>query len=314
MINLHVGDAETVLKKLQPDSVDCCITSPPYWRKRRYDAGGIGWEDSPECYVNELARVFDALKTVLKPVGSLWINIADTYKKNYSMAGIPWQLASILSDRGWIVRNDVIWNKGPGPDKSTNRLTFCHEHLFHLVKSYPYYYNEAAVRGDPINLDKTKLLTKSLLRIKTNDLMKSDEKTKAEKTLRKMVGSDVNFVMVLKGGRTADGNKRRKQLDRDGFYFMKYNSRGGKFPDVWNISNRTGPNARDSIDHCAGYPEELCHLPISSTCPPKGVVIDPFCGTGTTGVVAKKFKRQFIGIDLSANYIDYSNSRLKGKP
>ncbi len=312
----HVGDAATVLASLERASCACCVTSPPYWRKRRYDSGGIGWEKTPEDYVNELVRVFDALRSVLKDSGSLWINIADTYDVSQSMVGIPWKLAATLAQNGWVIRNDVIWNKGPGPDTATDRLTFCHEHIFHLVKRkspttvQSYYYNDNAIRGDPINHDKTKLLAKSVVRIYNNKFMTAAQKTFAGRKLRKLIDENVAFVMVLKGQRCPNGIKRRRELNSRGFYFMRYDARGGKFPDVWNISGHVGCKGRDSIEHCASFPEEICNIPIATTCPPQGVVIDPFCGTGTTARAAKRFRKKFVGIDISPTYIAYAKGQL----
>lgn len=315
-IQFHVGDAATILATLPEASVACCVTSPPYWRKRVYDSGGIGWEDTPEAYVNELARAFDQIHRVLKDSGSLWINIADTYHKSGGMVGIPWKLAHTLSEAGWVVRNDVIWNKGPGPDKATDRLTFCHEHIFHLVKRksstvvQPYYYNDSAIRGDPIHHDKTKLLAKSVVRIYNNKFMIASQKKTAGRKLRQLIDENVAFVMILKGQRTPHGLKRRRELNSRGFYFMLYDTRGGKFPDVWNISGHSGPVGRDSIEHGASFPEEICNIPIATTCPPRGVVIDPFCGTGTTARAAKRMRKKFIGIDISPTYIAYARDSL----
>lgn len=308
----HVGDASTVLATLPEASVSCCVTSPPYWRKRVYDTGGIGWEATPEDYVNELVTVFNELRRVLTPSGSLWINIADTYDQYQSMAGIPWKLADALSQRSWTIRNDVIWNKGPGPDSADNRLTFCHEHIFHCVKTpargkrLAYYYNSDAIRGDPINHDKTKLLAKSVVRIYNNKFMNPDQKQAVRRKLRQLINEDVAFVMVLKGQRVPHGVKRKKEINSRGFYFMVYDVRGGKYPDVWNITTRAGPAGRDPIEHCASFPEELCNIPITTTCPPRGVVIDPFCGTGATARAAKRLRKKFIGIDISPTYIAYA--------
>ncbi len=145
------GDARTVLDELPAESIDCCMTSPPYWSQRSYAGGGIGLEERYEEYVAKLVIILGKVKRVLKPTGSLWLNIGDAYfKKN--LLGLPWRVALRLTDdQGWILRNSIVWNKiKGGPDNALDKLRNVHEMLFHLVKSPKgYFYDVDAARNSP---------------------------------------------------------------------------------------------------------------------------------------------------------------------
>ncbi len=137
------GDALTVLKQLPAEAIDFCMTSPPYWNKREYANQGIGLEDTYQEYIANLMAIFAQVKRVLKPTGSFWLNIGDTYF-NKTLAGIPWRVALKMTDeQGWILRNSVVWNKVKGGlDNTQDRLRNVHEHIFHFVKiPRDYYYN-----------------------------------------------------------------------------------------------------------------------------------------------------------------------------
>jgi NOL1/NOP2/fmu family ribosome biogenesis protein len=142
------GDARVILKSLPENSVDCCMTSPPYWGKREYDSGGLGLEENYDDYVANLLQVFEQIQRVLKRTGSLWLNIGDTYR-NKRLLGIPWRLVlNMMDGQNWILRNTVIWNKIKGGfDNASDRLANAHEPIFHLVKSVDYYYNSEAIRS-----------------------------------------------------------------------------------------------------------------------------------------------------------------------
>ena len=302
------GDALEVLRELPSESFDCCVTSPPYWRKRLYEAGGIGWEETAEEYVEALLPIFARVKRVLKRAGSLWINIADSYHRK-SMQGIPWKLASSLAEDGWFVRNDVIWSKVPGPDNARDRLSFCHEHLFHLsLMETGYHYDDSAVRRGGASGIKSSVESASR-RIRDAATLTQREKESAEAALSSLVKEGVTrFVMMLRGQRAF--GKRGEWLRRDGFCFLRYDPRGGKVGDVWDLSNRSARRGRDSVDHGAAFPEDLIEMPIRATCPRGGIVLDPFCGTGTTLAVAGKLGRRFVGIDLSEKYVSASKERV----
>lgn len=138
------GNALSVLKALPDSSIDCCMTSPPYWNKRQYHDGGIGLEDDYKDYITNLLTIFEQVKRVLKSTGSFWLNMGDSYQQK-TLLGLPWRIAiKLIDDQGWILRNSIIWDKVKGgPDNTQDRLRNVHEDLFHLVKtSKEYYYRE----------------------------------------------------------------------------------------------------------------------------------------------------------------------------
>src|SRR3989442_431700 len=145
-----LGDARTALASFSPSCVDCCITSPPYWGQRAYSGGGIGLEETVVEYVENLLAIVAEVKRVLKPTGSFWLNIGDTYQRK-SLVGIPWRVALAMTDRqGWILRNSVIWNKVKGGlDNAKDKLRNIHETVFHFVKSDRYFYDTDAIRCKP---------------------------------------------------------------------------------------------------------------------------------------------------------------------
>lgn len=141
------GDSREILPRLEPETIDCIITSPPYYQLRDYNVSGqIGTEQTPEDYITTLTAIFAAAKTLLKPRGTLWINIGDTYK-NKNLLGIPWKLAFALQNNGWILRQDIIWAKpNPMPESVCNRCTKSHEYLFLLSKSPDYYFDMDGIK------------------------------------------------------------------------------------------------------------------------------------------------------------------------
>ncbi|MBQ6207694.1 MAG: site-specific DNA-methyltransferase [Oscillospiraceae bacterium] len=129
-----VGNALSVLREFPENCVDCCITSPPYWKKRQYANGGIGMEADYRDYIRNLTDIFAEIRRILKPSGSFWLNIGDSYHKK-SLLNIPWRVSIALTEQGWILRNTVIWNKVKGGmDNTTDRLRNVYEPLFHFVK------------------------------------------------------------------------------------------------------------------------------------------------------------------------------------
>lgn len=147
MFEIFMGDALSVLKEIPDNFFDTCATSPPYWKKRDYKhPDQIGQEKTPAEFVIALADVFDQVKRVLKPRGSLWINIDDTFHDGV-LLGIPFMLVFELKKRGWIFRGDGIWWKpNSSPESADNRLTRAHEYLFHFVKQRDYYFDMDSIR------------------------------------------------------------------------------------------------------------------------------------------------------------------------
>lgn len=328
---LVAGDALACLRTLPDTSVDMALTSPPYWRQRRYDdPAALGGEASVREYVAALLPIFAEVRRVLKPTGSLWLNLGDVYE-NKGLCGIPWRVALALQDeQGWILRNEVIWHKlKGGPDQARDKLRNVHEQLFHFVRSARPYYDDAAIRNPPRPTTTVAggIVTAtgvSGVRYR-RQIQRSTALTPAERaaalarldaTLARVVAGELfDFRMVIRGQQRVTHSDstsisgRATELARDGFYILPYDKRGSKPGDVWGIV----PEDRWRRDtHSAPFPEELCDLPILATCPPGGLVLDPFVGTGTAVVAAVRRGRRGIGIDLSAGYLQTALERLAG--
>ncbi len=324
---LMLGDALAVLRRFPDSSVDCAMTSPPYWGKREYDNGGIGLEADYREYVNDLCEIFGELKRVLKDDGSFWLNIGDSYKSK-KLLGIPWRVALELTDsQGWILRNSVIWNKvKSGMDNTKDRLGNVHENVFHFVKQNKYYYDADAIRSKP---RQTKVVNGAVVsatgvsgvrykrQIELSTALTDEEKVHARNALNAILedvseGKLSDFRMVIRGQqRTTHSDRekvsgRAKELLDKGYYFLRYHPNGSKPTDIWDIIPE---DTQKREAHFAPYPEDLCKIPILATCPEGGVVLDPFCGTGTTLLVSKQLNRKSIGIDISRQYLEISEER-----
>lgn len=325
---LLAGDALAVLKALPNECIDFAMTSPPYWGKREYENGGIGLEPDYRDFVKHLAEVFYELKRILKPTGSFWLNIGDTYSDK-ALLGIPWRLAFELTDKqGWTLRNSVVWNKlKGGMDNSKDRLANVHENVFHFVKQAKgYYYNADAIRSKP---REAKIVNGAIVsatgvsgvrykrQLELSTALSLEEKKSAFLALDKMLadvsaGNVSDFRMVIRGQQRAthsDSEKvsgRAKELRDKGFYFLKYHPNGSKPGDVWDIIPE---DTQRREGHFAPYPVDLCKLPLLATCPEGGIALDPFCGTGTTLYAARNIGRKSIGIDISEEYLKLSHER-----
>jgi DNA modification methylase len=328
---LH-GDAFSILRELPDSCIDFAMTSPPYWGKREYESGGIGLESNYQDFILHLAAVFLELKRVLKPEGSFWLNLGDSYSAKH-LVGIPWRVAfELVDNQGWILRNSVIWNKvKSGMDNSKDRLGNVHENIFHFVKQAKgYYYDADAIRSKPRS---TKVVNGAIIsatgvsgvrykrQIELSTCLTDSEKLAAFRALEHMLadikaGNTSDFRMIIRGQqRTTHSDKekisgRAKELRENGFYFLKYHPKGSKPCDVWDILPE---DTRSNASHFAPYPLELCYLPLLATCPIGGMVLDPFCGTGTTLLAAQKLMRKSIGIDISRSYLDQSQQRCEAR-
>lgn len=325
------GNALNVLKELPPESIDFAMTSPPYWGKREYENGGIGLEGDYRDFVSHLAAIFSEVQRVLKPTGSFWLNIGDTYSGK-GLVGVPWRIVFELTDhQGWILRNSVIWNKlKGGMDNSKDRLANVHENVFHFVKNAKgYYYNADAIRAKPrsarvVNGAVISATGVSGVRYKRqlelSTALDDDEKSAAFAALNQMLadvaaGNVSDFRMIIRGQQRAthsDSEKvsgRAKELRDKGFYFLKYHPNGSKPGDVWEIIPE---DTQRREAHFAPFPIDLCRRPLLATCPPGGVVLDPFCGTGTTLLAARYLGLQSVGIDISRRYLELSQERCDG--
>lgn len=322
------GDALDVLRGLPDGAAETCVTSPPYWGHRQYDVAGLGQEETAEAYVESLCRILHEVKRVLKPDGSLWLNIGDSYEGK-CLLGIPWRVAlQLMNHGGWILRNDVIWNKVKGsPDNAADKLRNVHEHVFHFVKQKTYYYDVDAIRSNP---KKTKVLNGSVVsatgvsgirykrQIELSTSLSPEEKVSALTALDALLGDMragkvSDFRMIIRGQQRVTHSSsesvsgRAKEIRSKGFYFLRYHPNGSKPSDVWDILPEDTQN-REA--HFSPFPSDLCRIPILATSRLGGVVIDPFCGTGTALAVAKELGRSAIGIDVSPSYVDFVRTRL----
>jgi site-specific DNA-methyltransferase (cytosine-N4-specific) len=305
---IHVGDALATLRTLPEQSVNCCVTSPPYWGLRDYGVDGqIGLEDTPQRYVEVMVAVFAEVRRVLRDDGVLWLNLGDSYVgggrgggaadckqrtnvgsldaapnvrvaglKTKDLCGMPWRVAFALQADGWWLRSDCIWSKpNPMPESVTDRPTKAHEYVFLLSKSAQYFYDGDAVR-DPLAA-KTFTTFGCRHRAQGNDALG-------------MVKSD-NW------GRTVAEHKPK--LDENG------EIAGANMRTVWSIASQPFAGA-----HFATMPEALAERCVLAGSPDGGTVLDPFCGAGTTGVVSVRRARHFVGIELNPTYAAMARRRI----
>jgi DNA modification methylase len=324
------GDAGAILQDLPDNCIDFVMTSPPYWGKREYENGGIGLESDYKDFVKHLATVFSQIKRVLKQEGSFWLNLGDSYNGK-ELVGVPWRVAfELVDNQGWILRNSVIWNKlKGGMDNSKDRLGNVHENIFHFVKQPKgYYYDADAIRSKP---RESKVVNGAIVsatgvsgvrykrQIELSTALSDAEKTAAFSALEQMLseigsGRVSDFRMIIRGQQRAthsDSEKvsgRAKELRDKGFYFLRYHPKGSKPSDVWDILPE---DTQRRETHFAPYPVDLCILPLLATCPEGGMVLDPFCGTGTTLVAARNLGRRSVGIDISRRYLELTQKRCE---
>ena len=305
------GDCLSVLKEMPKDCVHCCVTSPPYYGLRDYGIEGqVGREATPEQYIAKLAEIFSEVYRVLRADGTCWLNISDTYCgtgskggckdpknpegrngqkvsiaqnvegcKHKDLIGIPWMLAFALRNNGWYLRNDIVWQKGNAmPESVKDRLTRSYEHIFLLAKSQKYFFNALAI-AEPIAADTARRYM--------------DRRGNSHKYSGEVPGQ----VGVQKF------NKPREAGEiKENDISPVRNCR-----DVWLIN--TVPYRGK---HFAAYPPKLAERCILAGCPEGGIVLDPFFGSGTTGLVALKNGRHYIGIELNEEYCSLAGKRIGG--
>ena len=305
------GDALTVLKTMPDESVNCCVTSPPYYALRDYGVDGqIGREATPALYVARLTEIFREVRRVLTTDGTLWLNIADTYAgkgdqgehidpkypngrtgqvvalnkkvegcKAKDLIGIPWLLAFELRQDGWYLRSDIIWMKAnPMPESAKDRPSRCYEHIFLLSKSRKYFYDGDAI-AEPV----------------------------AETTIRRIKGgrsTKTKHGEVIPGQNTVQSINRPREA---GTYTETDISMFRNKRDVWLIN--TVPYHGG---HFAAFPPKLAETCILAGCPAGGIVLDPFLGSGTTAAVAKQLDQHYIGIELNPDYCALAEQRIGG--
>lgn len=327
---LFQGDSLEILRHLPDCCVDCVITSPPYYKKREYIGGGIGLEASWQEYIDNLTDICAEVYRILKPTGSFWLNIGDSYQEK-NLVLIPERVAMKLTDEiGFTLRNHVVWNKLKGsPDNAKDKMRCLWESVFFFTKKpCGYYYDIDAARKPPRKAKSVKhgavvsatgvSGVRYRRKIELSTSLSEEEKANAIKALEDMLmqveqGEIPDFRMVIRGAsRTTHGNStklsgRAKELADKGFYFLKYSKKGANISDVWDIIPEDTQNRKM---HYAPYPEDLVKNPIALTCPVGGIVLDPFVGTGTTCKVASDMGRKSIGIDMGLTYLETAEERL----
>lgn len=275
---IFTGDSLASLKALPKNSIDCIVTSPPYYGQRDYGMDGqIGNESKPEEYIANLVNIFNECKRVLKDSGSLWLNLGDKYNKG-NLMGMPWRVALALQDEGWILRNDIIWHKPNAmPHSAKNRLTTDHEYIFFFTKkAKDYYYDQDAIR--------------------------EEHKTFSEDS--KMKGGRNHFGK--NGGTPEKGKNSGNSNLHDGRWDQAFHPNGRNKRTVWNV-----PLSKFRGAHFAVFPERLIEPCILAGCPKDGIVLDPFFGAGTTGFVATQQGRKYVGLELNPEYAEIAENRLK---
>ena len=325
------GDALIVLRSMPANSIDCVVTSPPYYMKRQYLGGGIGLEKTFQEYIDNILAITQEIYRILKPTGSFWLNIGDSYKEK-QLLNIPYRVAIKMQDnQNWILRNTVVWDKMKGAmSQSKDSLGCEYEPLFHFVKRKSgYYYDSDSVRKKPrsAHVENGAVVSATGVsgvryrrKIELSTELTEEQKKNAYQALDEVLnrikqGKLADFRMVIKGanqrvtnGNTTNLSGRAKELQDKGFYFLFYNPNGSMISDVWQIIPE---DTHGRKLHFAPFPEDLVKTPIVVTCPPDGIVLDPFVGTGTTSYVAAQFGRKSIGIDMAQEYLELAESRCE---
>ena len=270
--SIITGDALAELRKLPAESVQMCVTSPPYWGLRDYkNKKQIGLEKNFEEYIQKLCAVFEGVKRVLKKDGSCWVNLGDTYSGGSNkdlpdkcLCQIPNRFAVEMCRQGWILRNEIVWKKPNSmPSSATDRFTVDFEKIFLFAKSKDYYFEQQLEEyNEPLN---------------------------------RWGG---NFVKRLNGS-DEYGMKQRIRKYRP-------NEEGRNMRCVWEMNTTSFDGA-----HFAVFPPELPERCIKSGSKEGDIVLDPFFGSGTTGLVAKKAGRKYIGIELNPKYAALAEKRLR---
>lgn len=315
-VTLHHGDALSVAASLGPASVDCIVTSPPYFGLRDYGADGqYGLEGSPPEYIGNIRALFSELRRVLSNDGTLWINLGDSYASSpkgsadsgtstlvgpnqhrtspvgltkgvdwrvpqKNLLGIPWRVAFALQDDGWTLRNAIIWHKPNAmPESVTDRLSNRYETLFMFSKSRCYWFDLDPIRETVTTTSKSAL-----------NWARDTKEAPIPGQSHKQHRSD-------RGAGKADGTN----LAPVGHQHTSQHAKGKNPGDVWSLNTQPF-----SAAHFAVYPVTLPQRCILSGCKPGGTVLDPFSGSGTTGLAAQRTGRKYIGIDINAEYLDLS--------
>ena len=329
-VRILVGDVRDKLEELPDESVHCVVTSPPYYGLRDYGvAGQIGLEATPDEYVAQMVAVFGEVRRVLRPDGTLWLNLGDSYAQGGSggysgkstlagfsnpqtkgrqmaamslprspvggmkpkdLCGIPWRVAFALQEDGWWLRQDIIWAKpNPMPESVTDRCTKAHEYLFLLSKSERYSYDADAIAEPVASSTLERLGQPNLANQKGSDRVPG----KTNGPMRAVYGGRNKHARY--GTRIHSGNEDTGA----------YVDRGANKRSVWTVATAPYREA-----HFATFPPALVEPCILAGCPKGGAVLDPFGGAGTTGLVADRLGRDAILIELNPKYAEMARRRI----
>jgi DNA modification methylase len=325
-----VGDAVSRLAELPDGSVRTCVTSPPYWGLRDYgNDGQLGLEPTPQEFVENLCRVFDEVWRVLADDGTCWVNLGDSYfphggsrgnktpagdtlrgrdneyqpapklspgdanLKQKDLVGVPWRFAFAMQDRGWYLRQDIIWAKpNPMPESVTDRCTKAHEYIFLLTKNPRYYFDNEAIR-EPLAASSVSRLAQDV-----ESQVGSARANGGAKTNGNMKAVGPRF-----GGNKYGDSDDPKHATKSGNVYEPSGKRNKR--SVWNVSTRSYKEA-----HFAVYPPELITPCILAGSAEGDIVLDPFSGSGTTGEVALTHGRNYVGVELNPEYAALSEKRI----
>lgn len=295
---LYYGiSAYDALPLLPDESIQCCVTSPPYWGLRDYGTEEqLGLEPTPDLYIEHLVAIFQQVRRVLRTDGTLWLNLGDTYAasqikqiKPKDLVGIPWRVALALQKDGWWLRQDIVWHKPVCmPESVQDRCTRSHEFVFMLTKTAQYHFDSNAIR-EP-------LTTTSIERAQRFNAAKKKYGSPEKPTSKhRSKGSDPSYSFAgLAVGRSKG-------------YDLETNTRNKR--SVWSINPQPYKGA-----HFATMPEKLAETCLKATGRKNATVLDPFSGSATTGAVALRLGMNYIGIDLNLDYLPLAEARLLGDP
>jgi site-specific DNA-methyltransferase (adenine-specific) len=271
------GDAADQLQRLPDKVIDCIVTSPPYYGQRDYRAADqVGHEQTPGQYIERLVAIFGHCHRLLKDSGTLWIVLGDKYVDGRQL-GMPWRVALALVECGWILRSDVIWHKPNAmPSAVKTRPTTDHEYVFFLTKSQQYYYDADAIRQPHVTFSQAS----------------------------RMRGGRKHFHQ--RNGTPERGKNGGQSNLHKGRWDQAFHPLGRNKRTVWSI-----PLSKFREAHFAVYPEPLVETCLLAGCPPHGVVLDPFLGSGTTALVARRLGRSYVGIDCVPEYCKMARHRLR---
>jgi site-specific DNA-methyltransferase (adenine-specific) len=276
---IYCGEAQHQLRQFASESVDLIVTSPPYFRQRDYTSDDqLGHEKTAAQYVQRLVDIFREARRVLRQTGTLWVVLGDKYERK-RLLGLPWRVALALQDDGWLLRSDIIWHKPNAmPSAVKNRPTTDHEYVFMLSRSDRYFYDIDAIREPHVTFT-----SESRMRGGRNHFFKRDGTPE-------------------QGKNQGNPNLHHRRWDQ------AFHPKGRNKRTVWSI-----PLSKFRDAHFAVFPEGLVETCILAGCPEGGLVLDPFLGSGTTAIVARRLQRHFVGIDCNPAYCRMAEERLRAQ-